>query len=115
MNTLILTLADTPDYGGQMNVEESKENQQPVFERARYIRCPDCGEEIMMVPVLGQMIEAIENHISTHRQQTELNHELAMPHPKRPQIEEDLTEQVLTRAAEISDALSKNPTWINQQ
>jgi hypothetical protein len=98
-----------------MKVESTKEPQEQ-FANARYIRCPDCGEEIMMVPVLGQMIEAIENHISTHKDHVNLpNHDLPMPHPRAPNIEENLAEQVLTRAAEISDALGKNPTWINRQ
>jgi hypothetical protein len=86
------------------------------IDNTRYIRCPDCGEEIMMVPVLGQMIEAIEDHLATHKEYANPpEHYLSMPHPKSPQIEENLAEQVLTRAAEISDALGKNPTWINRQ
>ncbi len=86
-------------------------------ENLRYIRCPDCGEEIAMVPVLSQMIEAIENHISTHRDHPAEypKRDLAVAHPRTPEIEENLAEQVLTRAAEISDALSKNSGWINQQ
>ncbi len=90
--------------------------KEPRIETARYIRCPDCGEEIMMVPVLGQMIEAIEDHLATHKDYPNRpEHNLPMSHPKAPQIEENLAEQVLTRAAEISDALGKNPTWINRQ
>ena len=91
-------------------------SQEIRIENARYIRCPDCGEEIMMIPVLGQMIEAIENHLATHKDRADLpKHELPMPHPRAPNLEEDLAEQVLTRAAEISDALGKNSTWINRQ
>ena len=93
-----------------------REPQESIPEKARCIRCPDCGEEIMMVPVLAQMIEAIENHIGSHKEHPDrLKRDLAIPHPGEPQIEENLAEQVLQRAAEISDALSKNSTWINQQ
>jgi hypothetical protein len=96
-----------------MKEDVSKEIQ---VENARFIRCPDCGEEIMMIPILGQMIEAIENHLSTHKDRADLpKHDLLMPHPRAPNLEEDLAEQVLTRAAEISDALGKNSTWINRQ
>ena len=41
--------------------------------------------------------------------------DLPLAHPRAPNLEEDLAEQVLTRAAEISDALGKNSTWINRQ
>ena len=98
-----------------MTNEPNKESK-PSVENVRYITCPDCGEQIMMVPVLGQMIEAIENHISTHNTNPgNVSRDLPTPHPRAPSIEDDLTEQVLTRAAEISDALSRNPTWINRQ
>ena len=99
---------------GNMNAHVSKKTQESSSENARYIRCPDCGEEIMMVPVLGQMIEAIENHISTHKEPgIHPKADLAIGHPKAPCIRENLTEQVLTRAAEISDALNRNQTWVN--
>jgi len=85
-------------------------------QQLKCIRCPDCGEEILMVPVLSEMIEAIENHISTHKEHgIPLSHDLPLSRPTAPQLRENLTEQVLTRAAEISDALNRNQTWINQQ
>jgi hypothetical protein len=90
-------------------------NSHPV-QHLKCIRCPDCGEEILMVPVLSEMIEAIENHISTHKDHnSRLSSNLPLSHPSAPQLREDLTEQVLTRAAEISDALNRNQTWINHQ
>ena len=100
-----------------MNSDVIKEPQEFSSENVRCIRCPDCGEEIMMVPVLAQMIEAIENHISTHKEHGEhsLKSDLPFHRPKKPAIRENLTEQVLTRAAEISDALNRNQTWINQE
>jgi hypothetical protein len=69
-----------------------------------------------MVPALSEMIEAIENHISTHKEHgISVSHDLPLSHPTAPQLRENLTEQVLTRAAEISDALNRNQTWINKQ
>ena len=109
---------NTTDYGGMnVNSDITKEPQATAFQTTnRYIRCPDCGEEIMLVPMLSQMIEAIENHITTHK----VSHDhpkidLEVLHPKPPEIRDSLTEQVLQRAAEISDALSKNETWVNQK
>jgi transcription initiation factor IIE alpha subunit len=98
-----------------VNTDVTKESQATAFQTTnRYIRCPDCGEEIMLVPILSQMIEAIENHISTHKvNQKQPRIDFALPYPKPPEIRDSLTEQVLQRAAEISDALSKNETWIN--
>lgn len=102
-----------------MNADSGKEQQEISFENSRYIRCPDCGEEIMMAPVLSQMIEAIENHIATHKIPPEhdahLDCELKIHRLERHNIEDDLAGQVLQRAAEISDALGKNQTWINQE
>jgi DNA-directed RNA polymerase subunit RPC12/RpoP len=99
-----------------MNSNVGKEIQESAAQNLKYIRCPDCGEEIMMVPVLAQMIEAIENHISTHKELgTHLKTDLAIGHPKAPCMRENLTEQVLTRAAEISDALNRNQTWVNTE
>ena len=94
-------------YGNEEN-EENCSNQ-------RFIRCPDCGEQIQMVPVLSQMIEAIENHISTHKENTDYPKHDPIQHPKAPCIREGLTEQVLVRAAEIGGALSRNSTWLNTE
>ena len=96
-----------------MNGSEPEEF--PV-QNVRCIRCPDCGEEIVMVPVLSQMIESIESHISTHKTHVETpKNALPLDRPIVPKIRENLTEQVLQRAAEISDALNRNQTWINKE
>jgi hypothetical protein len=34
-----------------------------------FIKCPDCGEEILMIPTLRVMNEAIENHVHKHKEQ----------------------------------------------
>ena len=61
-----------------------------------------------MVPALSDMIQAIENHLSTHKEGTCPKHD-PLSHPKTPDIIEDLAEQVLVRAAEIGESLSKEP------
>jgi hypothetical protein len=76
----------------------------------RYIRCPDCGEQILMMPNLSEMIEAIETHLSTHSAHERLNP--VVKHLREPVIEESLAEQVLMTAADIRETPSKNP-WIN--
>ena len=36
--------------------------------RKGFIRCPECGEEILMIPTLRVMQEAIENHVNKHKE-----------------------------------------------
>lgn len=81
----------------------------------KYIRCPECGEKIPMVPTLGEMIEEINHHVSTHR--TQPKGDVAAVHLKAPTICMDLTKQVLQRAADImepdvTDARQKPSLWI---
>lgn len=33
------------------------------------IKCPECGEEILMIPTLRVMNQAIENHIHRHKEE----------------------------------------------
>ena len=65
--------------------------------RKGFIKCPECGEQILMIPVLKKMNEAIENHVKVHKAQPEvnslLNHHTAM------QIRLDLAQQVLQQAS----------------
>jgi hypothetical protein len=79
----------------------------------RYVICPDCGEQILMVPVLSQMIESIENHLSTHKYASDHENHGPIQHPKTPCTSEDLADQVLIRAAEIGGVLSRDQTWVN--
>ena len=62
-----------------------------------------------MVPVLADMIQAIENHLDTHKEGAYLKHD-PIQHPKASFLSENLAEQVLVRAAEIGESLSKEPT-----
>ena len=76
------------------------------------ITCPHCGEQILMVPVLADMIQAIENHLETHRGSNYPEH-ATLEHPKPAPINEDLDlpEQVLIRAAEIGETLGREPEF----
>ena len=61
-----------------------------------------------MLPALSDVIQAIENHLSTHQEGRYTKHD-PIQHPNAPSISEDLAKQVLVRAAEIGDTLSKEP------
>ena len=81
----------------------------------KYIRCPECGEKIPMVQTLGEMIEEINRHVSTHKIQPK--GDVTAVHLKAPTICMDLTKQVLQRAADIiepdiTDARQKPSLWI---
>lgn len=93
----------------RMDVESKRECESNNLNK--FIRCPECGEEIMMVPTLTEMIEAIENHISNHRENP--LGERVTGHIKAPCIRENLTEQVLIKAAELREP--KDSTWIGLQ
>ena len=73
------------------------------------ITCPHCGEQIPMVPVLSDMIQAIENHLTTHQEGYRPKHD-PIQQPKVSFISENLAEQVLMRAAEIGETLTREPT-----
>ena len=96
------------------NNEKSKENR-TEHPQIKYIRCPECGEKILMVPTLGEMIDAIDLHVSTHRKQP--NAEVAVAHLKTPTICMELTKQVLQRAsdminADVTDPRQKPSLWL---
>jgi predicted RNA-binding Zn-ribbon protein involved in translation (DUF1610 family) len=38
-----------------------------------FIKCPECGEEILITPTLRKMNEAIENHVLLHKEERESN------------------------------------------
>ena len=87
----------------------SKSEKKPI--PSTCIQCPHCGEQIPMEPKLSDMVQAIESHLLTHKDHHH-NHNFNLDpiqHPKAPSISEDLAEQVLIRAAEIGESLSKEP------
>ena len=89
---------------------EKKVNNGGIFlfpSRMTCIRCPECGGEILMLPTLGKMVEAIENHISVHRtQQSNVTCEDTL---KPANIRTDLTEQVLEQASRMIAVSQKSP------
>ena len=62
-----------------------------------FIKCPDCGNEILMIPTLRQMNHAIESHVKAHKELLKdtplLKQQTAM------QIRLDLAQQVLRQAS----------------
>ncbi len=61
-----------------------------------FIRCPECGEEILMIPTLRVMHEAIENHVRLHKEQ--LKADPIKEHQTAIFIRLSLMEQVLQYA-----------------
>jgi hypothetical protein len=110
MKALMINFAMPKIRSVNMSAYGGKESEESPQAMNRFIICPDCGEQITMVPVLGQMIEAIEDHIATHKEHQK--HDFKA-HTNTPCIRNELTVQVLQRAAEISGELNKNQTWIN--
>jgi hypothetical protein len=85
------------------NLENNEKQKENVTEQThvKFIRCPECGENIPMVPTLDEMIEAIDQHVSTHKKQP--NSDVPVVHLKGPTICMELTKQVLERASEMMD------------
>ena len=46
-------------------VEEPNRN---AVSKTGLIHCPECGEEILMIPTLRVMSVAIENHVNKHKE-----------------------------------------------
>jgi hypothetical protein len=67
------------------------------YVRRGFIKCPECCEEILMVPTLRKMNEAIENHVRIHKELLKANP--ILEHQKAIHIRLVLAEQVLQQAA----------------
>ncbi len=76
----------------QKVVEEPKK----VIPKKGFIKCPECGEEILMIPTLRVMNEAIENHVRLHKDQ--LKDDPIKMHQKAISIRLTLMGQVLQLA-----------------
>lgn len=64
-----------------------------------FIRCPECGEEILMIPTLRVMNSAIENHVHVHKEQ--LKTDPIKEHQTAISIRLDLMSQVLQQACRL--------------
>jgi hypothetical protein len=71
----------------------------------KYIRCPECGEAILMVPSLDEMIASIENHLTSHRKHPQ--NDLTVAHLKKPALQLDLAQQALLKASDIMNPSQK--------
>lgn len=71
----------------------------------KYIRCPECGEPILMVPSLDEMITSIENHLTSHRSHP--HNDLTVAHLKKPALQLDLAQQALLKASDIMNPSQK--------
>ena len=81
------------------NNEKLKQTYQKVFAenphytKKGFIKCPECGEEILIVPTLRKMNEAIENHVQLHKAEASKN--LLQKHTKPIGVRLALAEQIL--------------------
>jgi hypothetical protein len=64
-----------------------------------FIKCPECGEEILMIPTLRVMSEAIENHVQWHKHS--LMNDPIKAHKIAIMVRLDLLGQVLQQACQI--------------
>jgi hypothetical protein len=65
--------------------------------RRGFIKCPECGDEILMIPTLRQMNQAIENHVKVHKEM--LSQRPLLKQQTAMQIRLDLAQQVLEQAS----------------
>ena len=42
-----------------------------IYVKKGFIKCPECGEEILITPPLKKMNQTIENHIQFHKKKLE--------------------------------------------
>jgi len=63
------------------------------------ITCPDCSEEILLIPSLKYMSKAIESHIQSHREQ--LKTEPIKEYRTAIRIRLSLMEQVMLQACKL--------------
>jgi hypothetical protein len=76
-------------------VEEPNKNSP----KRGFVKCPECGEEILMVPTLRVMNQAIETHVQIHKEQLKENP--IKEHSKAIRIRLTLMGQVLKQAGRL--------------
>ena len=93
--------------------EQSKENINQVNNQQppkKYIRCPECGEAILMVPTLTEMIASIEDHVISHKKHP--HDDLTVTHLKTPALQLDLAQQAVLQASEMTSPIQKPSLWL---
>jgi hypothetical protein len=88
------------------NEAEIKELYERVVEKPNknnhkrgFVKCPECEEEILMIPTLRVMSEAIENHIQKHKEL--LAADLIRAHQVAIHVRLSLMSQVLQQACNL--------------
>jgi hypothetical protein len=64
---LMIEIFDDEKLGQMYTKVVENANKDPT--KKGYIKCPSCGEEILMIPTLRVMKEAIEKHVQIHKDQ----------------------------------------------
>ena len=83
----------------QMYVKVVVEPNQSYLKR-EFIKCPECGEEILMIQSLKMMNEAIENHVLIHKKSP--NDNSIVMQCKSINMRLDLAQQVLKQASRVA-------------
>ena len=104
---IVIKVQTDVEHNQESSSTQKDDNQSAQL---RFIRCPDCGEKILLVPNLALMIEAIERHSSTHKACPNRDGVFSQ---KPGYIRQNLTEQVLTNASELVGLQQK--LWIQEQ
>lgn len=68
--------------------------------KKEFIKCPECGEEILMIRSLKMMNEAIENHVDIHKKSPKDNSIIMQC--KSINMRLDLAQQVLQQASKLA-------------
>ena len=69
-----------------------------IYVKKGLIKCPECGEEILVTPTLSKMNLAIEYHIQIHRHRLETESNTLLKYTKPIRIRLNLANQILGRA-----------------
>ncbi len=70
-----------------------------IFQHKKgFIKCSQCGEEILMIPTLRKMNEAIENHVKIHKASSE--EDFFLKQNTAMHVRLDLVHQVLQEASD---------------
>lgn len=91
--------ANTAKLGSKGNYEKPRQMHGNVFSprhsqvEKEFIKCPECGEEILITPTLMKMNDIIENHVQLHRDELESN--LLLKYAKPINIRLALAKQTL--------------------
>ena len=94
--TVKIVLEENTEQLNQMYTKVVEEPNLGHLKRT-FIKCPECSEEILMIPTLKAMNEAIENHVKLHKEMLKTNP--LMMHSKSMNIRLDLAKQVLIQAS----------------